>query len=140
MEYLIWLFVLATLKWRQCYCRENLSPNFFSSIDSIDKNLQISLLYPKILWILNILCSRLIHNVKITYFAAVFTGETDAKFVSTSTHRSIRSQMFIKIGVSISQESTCVGVSLITLQAFRPAILFKRDSSTGAFLWNLRNF
>ena len=26
------------------------------------------------------------------------------------------------------------------LQAFRPALLFKRDSNTGVFLWNLRNF
>ena len=136
MEYLIWLFVLATLKWRQCYCRENLSPNFFSSIDSIDKNLQISLLYPKILWILNILCSRFsIHYVKITYFVAVFTGETNAKFVSTSSHRSIRSEMFIKIGVSnFTGKHVCWSLFLIMLQAFRPAILFKRDSNTVAFL------
>ena len=29
---------------------------------------------------------------------------------------------------------------LIKLQAWRPATLLKRDSDTGVFLWNLRNF
>ena len=29
---------------------------------------------------------------------------------------------------------------LIKLQAFKPAALLKRDSNTGVFLWNLRNF
>ena len=42
-----------------------------------------------------------------------------------------------------AQENTCVGVSfLIKLQAGnkRPVSLLKMDSSTGAFLWILRNF
>ena len=35
--------------------------------------------------------------------------------------------------------SQCWSLFLIKLQAFRPAILLKRDSNIGAFLWNLQN-
>ena len=34
----------------------------------------------------------------------------------------------------------CWSLFLTKLQAFRPATLLKRDSNTGVFLWNLRNF
>ena len=33
----------------------------------------------------------------------------------------------------------CWSLFLIKLQAFRPAILLKRDSNIGAFLWNLKS-
>ena len=40
-----------------------------------------------------------------------------------------------------SQEKTCVGVSfLMKMQAVSPVTLLKRDSTTGVFLWILRNF
>ena len=42
-------------------------------------------------------------------------------------------KVFLKF-FQISQENTCVGVSLIKVQTLR------RDSNTGAFLWNLQNF
>ena len=47
--------------------------------------------------------------------------------------------MFVKF-LQISQENTCVGVSLTKLQAFGSGTLLKRDSNTGVFLWNLQNF
>ena len=34
----------------------------------------------------------------------------------------------------------CWSLFLLGLQAFRPAALLKRDSSTDVFLWNLQNF
>ena len=34
-----------------------------------------------------------------------------------------------------SQKHICVGVSLIKLQAFKPAIFLKRDSNTGGFFF-----
>ena len=55
--------------------------------------------------------------------------------------RSIRSQMFFKIG-ALKNFANFTGKHLrrssilIALQAFRFASLLKRDSSTGAFLWN----
>ena len=42
-------------------------------------------------------------------------------------------KVFLKF-FQISQENTCVGVSLIKVQTLR------RDFNTGAFLWNLQNF
>ena len=51
-----------------------------------------------------------------------------------SSHRrcSVK-KVFLKF-LQISRENTYVGVS------FRPATLFKRDSNTVVFLWNLWNF
>ena len=48
-------------------------------------------------------------------------------------------KVFLKI-LQVSQENASVRVSLIKLQAWRPASLLKRGSNTGAFLWNLQNF
>ena len=51
-----------------------------------------------------------------------------------------KKKLFLKIS-QYSQEKTCVAVPfLIKLQALRPATLLKTDSSTGIFLWILRNF
>ena len=52
--------------------------------------------------------------------------------------------MFVKIvilkNLQILKESTSVGVFLMKLQAPRTATLWKRDSNTGFFLWNLLKF
>ena len=48
-------------------------------------------------------------------------------------------QVFLKIS-QIFRKIPVVSLFLIKLQAWRPAALLKRDSNTGAFLWNLRNF
>ena len=42
--------------------------------------------------------------------------------------------------MQILQESTCVGVFIHKVEDTRHATLLKRDSTTGNFLWNLRNF
>ena len=48
--------------------------------------------------------------------------------------------MFLKIS-QIWQENTCVGsLFLIKLRTYRPATLLKRDSNTGAILWNFEIF
>ena len=59
--------------------------------------------------------------------------------------KSSRSQMFFKIGVLnnfaiFAGKHLCWSYFLIKLQARRSAILLKRDSNTGVFLWILRNF
>ena len=59
--------------------------------------------------------------------------------------RSSRPQMFFKIGVlkhfAISTgKYLCWRLFLIRLQAWRPATLFKRDSTIGVFLWILQSF
>ena len=46
---------------------------------------------------------------------------------------------FLKIS-QCAQENTCWSLFLIKLQAWRPATLLKRDSSTGFLLLILRNF
>ena len=52
--------------------------------------------------------------------------------------------MFFKIDVlknlQYAQENTCVGVSSVNLQAWRPATLLKRDSNTVVSLWNTVEF
>ena len=54
-------------------------------------------------------------------------------------------QMFFKIGVLknfaiFAGKHLCWSCFLMKLQAWRSAILFKRDSNTGVFLWILQNF
>ena len=61
------------------------------------------------------------------------------------TNRSSLLQMFLKIGVlknfaNLIGKHRCWSIFLIKLQAWRPPTLFKKDSNTGVFLWNLRNF
>ena len=69
--------------------------------------------------------------------------------ITYSFFRSSRSQMFFKIGTcswkfSKFPRQTVTSEPLINkvadLQAFRTALLLKRDSNTGVFPWNLRNF
>ena len=61
------------------------------------------------------------------------------------THfRSSRWQIFFKICViknfaNSKGKHLCWSLCLIKLQVSRPAFLSKRDSNTGAFLWNLQN-
>ena len=59
-------------------------------------------------------------------------------------YRSSRS-MFFRIGVlknfaMFTGKNLCWSLFLIKLQAWKPAILFKRDSKIGIFLWNLEKF
>ena len=59
--------------------------------------------------------------------------------------RSSRSPIFFKIGVfknftKFTGEHLCWSLFLKRLQAWKPATLLKRDSNTGVFLWNLRNW
>ena len=59
--------------------------------------------------------------------------------------RSSRLQMFFKMRVlknlaSFTGKRQCWGLFLIKLQVLRSATLSKRDSNTGAFLWNLQHF
>ena len=59
--------------------------------------------------------------------------------------RSSCSQLFFKIGAlkkfaKLKWKHMCWSLFLKKLQTWRPAILIKRDSSTGVFLWFLRNF
>ena len=59
--------------------------------------------------------------------------------------RSSRSQIFFKIGIvkifeNFVVKHLCWSIFLIKLEAWRSAVLLKRDSNTGVFLWNMRNF
>ena len=49
-------------------------------------------------------------------------------------------QMFLKTSKNLTGKHLCWSLSLIKLQASRHGTLFKRDSNTGVFLRNLRNF
>ena len=59
--------------------------------------------------------------------------------------RSSRSQIFFKIGIvkifeNFVVKHLCWSLFLIKLEVWRSAVLLKRDSNTGVFLWNMRNF
>ena len=84
------------------------------------------------------------HSVKVSsspnsppLFVIVFWGETS---------RSSLSQMFFKIDVlknfakNFIGKLQCWSIFLIKLQAWRPAMLLKRDSNTDVFQWNLWDF
>ena len=65
--------------------------------------------------------------------------------LQTRIDRSSRSQIFFKIGVlkkfaKFTRKLPCWSLFLITLQAWKPAILLKGDSNTGVFLWIWRIF
>ena len=47
---------------------------------------------------------------------------------------------FLKNFAKFKGKHLCWSLFLIKLQAIRPPTLFKRDSNTGAFLWNLQIF
>ena len=49
-------------------------------------------------------------------------------------------KVVLKYFAIITEKHLFWGLFLIKLQAFIPATLLKRNSSTGAFLWILRNF
>ena len=78
----------------------------------------------------------------------IFIGKKEF-CVTYSVFRSSRLQMFFKISKCSWKFRKCprktvTSESLINkvagLQNFRPALLLKRDSDTGVFLWNLQNF
>ena len=82
-------------------------------------------------------------------FEMVIFFEKKEFCITYSIFRSSRSQTFFEIGRCSWKfrkfpRKTVTSESLINkvagLQAFRPALLLKRDSYTGVFLWNLRNF
>ena len=59
--------------------------------------------------------------------------------------RSSRSQIFFKIDIvkifeNLVVKHLCWSLFLIKLEAWMSAVLLKRDSNTGVFLWNMRNF
>ena len=91
---------------------------------------------------------------KLTYFSSCMTLKINGILQyllsahllnSFSQFRSSRSQMLLKIGVlknfaNLTGKQLCWRLFLITLQALNSKTLSKRDSNTGVFLWNLRNF
>ena len=73
-----------------------------------------------------------VFHVKGRAYVGMFT--TEAVF-----RRCSLKYMFLNI-LQISKENTGVRGSLIKFQAWRAAILLKRDFNRDLFLWNLRNF
>ena len=65
-------------------------------------------------------------------------------YIECSLYRSSRSQMFFKTGLknfaNFTGKHLYWSLFLIKLEALRPSTLLKRDSNTGVFLFNLRNF
>ena len=49
-------------------------------------------------------------------------------------------KLFLKFSQYSQEKHLCWSLFLITLQAWRSATLFKRDSNKGVFMWILRNF
>ena len=94
-------------------------------------------------WIKLLRLENTLHSVEVSsspnlppLFVKVFWGETN---------RSSFSQMFFKIGAlknfaNFIGKHQCKSIFLIKLHAWAPATLLERDSNTGVFLWNLRNF
>ena len=71
--------------------------------------------------------------------------ETPISGIEAGNFRSSRSLMFFKIYVlenfaNLTGKHLCWSFFLIKMQVSRPATLLKRDSNTGVFLLNLRNF
>ena len=69
------------------------------------------------------------------YYLSIYFHVKQLLIKCRSSHRRcpIKEQLSLKISVILTES-----LFLIKLQAFRP--LWKRDSSTGVFLWILRNF
>ena len=71
--------------------------------------------------------------------------EHKTKVERSTNIRSSHRRCSVKKGVfknfpNFTGKHLCQSLFLIKLQAFRQAILLKRGSNTGLFLWNLRNF
>ena len=89
---------------------------------------------------LNILyCIKISSPLKLTSHGILHYLWSADLAKSFSLFRSSRSQLFFKIGVpknfaNFTGKHPCWSLFLIELQTFKPTILLKRDSNTGAFL------
>ena len=60
--------------------------------------------------------------------------------VSSKKGRSGHSTGYLLTLLVVTNSTCFYWLTLIKLQAFGPAALLKRDSSTGVFMWNFSNF
>ena len=82
---------------------------------------------------------------KLYFITVLINAEQQLLQKADSVFRSSHAQMLCKIGAlkdfaNFTGKHLCWSLFLIKLQAWRPAILVKRDSNTGPTLWNFQNF
>ena len=75
-----------------------------------------------------------LHSISFIEFA-----NFNSNGVEAVVHRCSSKQMFLKIS-QFTQENTCVGVSFNKVAGLMAWNFIKKDSNTGIFLLNLRNF
>ena len=83
----------------------------------------------------------LIPNILKWQDCKIFTKLVPSQTPSRSSHRRCSVEKGVLKNLrNFTGKHLCWSLFLIKLQTFRPATLLRRETKTGFFLWNLRNF
>ena len=72
-------------------------------------------------------------------FCSELPRKQESNVRSSNWNSAVKKSVFRNFA-SFTGKQLCWSLFLIELQAFRPAVLLKRDSNTDVFLWNLQIF